>query len=107
MSGFFGISKVFGLISERGKKFMLKDLKDRVVPHPTEYLVMVGNEITPITKRIAYNRVASFVHKSHALAFAKSITSFHTAVIDPDPKPNNELVISGYGFEPHHEGWDA
>ena len=64
---------------------MLKDLNGQVVPHPTEYIVMVGDEVTLITKRIAYNRVASFVHKSHALAFAKSITSFHTAVIDPDP----------------------
>src|ERR1700677_320745 len=82
--------------------FMLKDLNGQVVPHPTEYIVMVGDEVTPITKRIAYNRVASFVHKSHALAFAKSITSFHTAVIDPDPTPNNELVI-----KIHPEGWDA
>ena len=84
---------------------MLKDLNGRVVPHETEYIVMVGDEVTPITKRIAYNRVASFVHKSHALAFAKSITSYHTAVIDPDPTPNNELVITVDQIYP--EGWDG
>ena len=72
---------------------MLQDLNGKVVPHETEFIVMLGDETTPITKRIAYNRIASFVHKSHALAFAKSITSYHTAVIDPDPNPNNELVI--------------
>jgi hypothetical protein len=72
---------------------MIKDLNGKVVPHPTEYIVMVGNEVTPISKRIAYNRIAQFVYKSDALAFAKSITSYHTAVIDPDPNPNNELVI--------------
>jgi len=96
---------------------MLKELNGRVVPHETEFIVMIGDEVTPITKRIAYNRIASFVHKSHALAFAKSIASYHTAVIDPDPNPNNELVIrqSTYDTSPfyyqgtliHPEGWDG
>ena len=101
---------------------MLQDLNGKVVPHPTEYIVMLGDETTPITKRIAYNRIASFVNKSHALAFAKSITSFHTAVIDPNPTPNNELVITGAYRQPFDnspiwvngqcitlkpEGWDG
>jgi hypothetical protein len=31
---------------------MLKDLNGQVVPHPTEYIVMVGEEVTPITMKV-------------------------------------------------------
>ena len=90
---------------------MLKDLSGRVVPHPTEYLVMVGDHVTPITKRISYTRVAQFVHKSHAQAFAKSITSFHTAVIEPEYKrtPVGEPAIlrPTSSFRGNLEGWDG
>ncbi len=62
---------------------MRQDLKDRVIPHTTEYIVMVGDMVLPVTKGIAYRRVASFIHKEHAEKFADSIKSFHTAVIPP------------------------
>lgn len=84
---------------------MLKNLNDRVVPHPTEYIVMIGDSVTPITKRISYTRVATFVHESHALAFAKSIMSFHTAVIDPDP--DMYVDVTEGKRAPSPEGWDA
>lgn len=88
---------------------MLKDLNGRIVPHPTEYLVMVGDRISPITKRIAYTRVAQFVHKSHAEEFAKSITSFHTAVIEPEHKSfdNSPIWINGQCITLKPEGWGA
>ena len=85
---------------------MLKDLTGRAFPHPTEYIVMLGDDILPITKGIAYNRIASFVHKSHALAFAKSIKSYHTAVIEPgQPHMLRELGVTMDQIYP--EGWDA
>lgn len=80
---------------------MIKDPTGIVVPHPTEYIVMIGDEVLSISKRIAYTRVATFVHKSHAEAFARSIKSYHTAVIEPEVNPN-ELII-----RIHPEGWDA
>lgn len=70
---------------------MIQDLKDRVVPYDTEYIVMLGDGVTDITKKIAYRRIASFIHKEHAEKFASSIGSFYTAVVSPV----------------HPEGWDA
>lgn len=81
---------------------MLKDLNGRVVPHPTEYIVMIGDCVSPLSRSISYTRVATFVHKQHALEFAKTFTAFHTAVIDPEINSNLELI--GYHVL-DVEGW--
>jgi hypothetical protein len=47
------------------------------LPHPIEYLVCA--QMVPTH----YEKIGQFKYRSHALAFQKGITCFHTMIVEP------------------------